>query len=365
MSKDDTPTEGLSKEERKAQKAARKAEKEARRAEKAEKKDKGKGRAEEEGDVKPPTVEGTAAEARSETKEERKARKAREKAEKAGKGEGDQDKKNKKDKKEKKDKKRKREEADAPAEATETDEGQAGAEPGAVDGDSTVSGGPSAEPKKPKKAKKSKLEKAREKEKKDQDAAEAVAQAGAKGEAPSGIFGDASLSDQAKKNIYYAHLFSLSQAEEDESKKAETGWKFNKAKQNWLMRNVFSADEIPDQYHDVVLGYLKTAQGRSRSSLIEAAQKIVSPPEPETTTSIPAAADGTASAAAVGDVDMADSSAETATPGAEDNKTDAVEKADNDAESAQNASPAEAKNDAKVAKQKERAQKLLDVMKSV
>lgn len=78
------------------------------------------------------------------------------------------------------------------------------------------------------------------------------------------IFTDSSLSDQAKKSekelsflhvhaggscgstffldIFYAHLFALSQSPSPAPN--TPSWKFSKAKQNWLMRNIFSDIEV-------------------------------------------------------------------------------------------------------------------------
>lgn len=79
------------------------------------------------------------------------------------------------------------------------------------------------------------------------------------------IFTDSSLSDQAKKSenelplstcvcrfaharptfpadIFYAHLFALSQSPSPAPN--APSWKFSKAKQNWLMRNIFNHIEV-------------------------------------------------------------------------------------------------------------------------
>ncbi|WWC70947.1 uncharacterized protein I206_104899 [Kwoniella pini CBS 10737] len=111
------------------------------------------------------------------------------------------------------------------------------------------------------------------------------------------IFQDEELSDQSKKNIYYAQLYSnrstndnnnnnISNENEKENEKEIINWKFNKAKQNWLIRNIFSNEEIPIKYLDIVLSYLKTVQGLSRNNLIESAKKIITPSSEDTTSSI-------------------------------------------------------------------------------
>ncbi|AFR94832.1 nucleolar protein [Cryptococcus neoformans C23] len=109
------------------------------------------------------------------------------------------------------------------------------------------------------------------------------------------IFTDSSLSDQAKKNIFYAHLFTLSQSPSPAPN--TPSWKFSKAKQNWLMRNIFSDIEVPETYFEVVLGYLKTTHGHSRNTLIEQAKKILEPPQVPPTESVDPAAEETADVA--------------------------------------------------------------------
>lgn len=89
-------------------------------------------------------------------------------------------------------------------------------------------------------------------------------QAAPEGSEGTTIFTDSSLSDQAKKSenesfslhvyagcscgptflldIFYAHLFALSQSPSPAPN--TPSWKFSKAKQNWLMRNIFSNIEV-------------------------------------------------------------------------------------------------------------------------
>jgi len=49
-------------------------------------------------------------------------------------------------------------------------------------------------------------------------------------------------------------------------------WKFNKARQNWLIRNVWSSETVPDIYFPLVLKYLANVQGGSREKLRESCQ---------------------------------------------------------------------------------------------
>ncbi|OCF57063.1 hypothetical protein L486_05922 [Kwoniella mangroviensis CBS 10435] len=128
------------------------------------------------------------------------------------------------------------------------------------------------------KKKKTKLEKALEAEATAENNSSDHAKIGEEEGGAKGIFEDGSLSDQAKKNIYYAHLYSISRQPGVEGELEGVNWKFSKAKQNWLIRNIFSADEIPDKYVELVLNYLKTIQGLSKTNVIESANKIINPP---------------------------------------------------------------------------------------
>ncbi|KAF9452212.1 hypothetical protein P691DRAFT_661563 [Macrolepiota fuliginosa MF-IS2] len=71
---------------------------------------------------------------------------------------------------------------------------------------------------------------------------------------------DTGLSDQARKALGYA----FSQFHDP------TQWKFNKARQNWLVRNFWSTNSIPEKYEDLVIQYLSAVQGNTRENLIKA-----------------------------------------------------------------------------------------------
>lgn len=58
-----------------------------------------------------------------------------------------------------------------------------------------------------------------------------------------------------------------------------TAWKFNKARQNWLLRNFFDPSLVPEAYVDVVVGYLKTVQGRARSEIETKAKEVIEGPK--------------------------------------------------------------------------------------
>ncbi|KAG8936644.1 hypothetical protein FRC03_008319 [Tulasnella sp. 419] len=82
---------------------------------------------------------------------------------------------------------------------------------------------------------------------------------------------DPSLSEQTVKGLLYAKSYVASREDSGLS------WKFNKAKQNWLMRHVFEREHIPDTYFDLALAYLKSIQGGSRDALRKSCDIILNP----------------------------------------------------------------------------------------
>ncbi|RPD61857.1 hypothetical protein L226DRAFT_571264 [Lentinus tigrinus ALCF2SS1-7] len=92
---------------------------------------------------------------------------------------------------------------------------------------------------------------------------------------------DQSLSEQAQKALHYA----FTQFEDPSS------WKFNKARQNWLIRNVWSDQAIPDTFIPLVTKYLQGVQGGSRESLVKSCREALEPPQPASTTDTEAAAE--------------------------------------------------------------------------
>jgi len=59
-------------------------------------------------------------------------------------------------------------------------------------------------------------------------------------------------------------------------KHPEIEWKFNKARQNWLVRHVWDPAVLPDKDFKNVRKYLKTTQGAVRKELIEQCNAVVS-----------------------------------------------------------------------------------------
>ncbi|EKM80471.1 hypothetical protein AGABI1DRAFT_106643 [Agaricus bisporus var. burnettii JB137-S8] len=46
-------------------------------------------------------------------------------------------------------------------------------------------------------------------------------------------------------------------------------WKFNKAKQNWLVRNLWNFQSIPEKYENLVVKYLSAVQGNTRENILK------------------------------------------------------------------------------------------------
>ncbi|OJT10516.1 hypothetical protein TRAPUB_12954 [Trametes pubescens] len=82
--------------------------------------------------------------------------------------------------------------------------------------------------------------------------------------------GDEALSEQAQKALDYA----FTQFEEPDS------WKFNKARQNWIIRNVWSEEAIPDAYLPLASKYLQGVQGGAREALLKSCQEAIDAPQP-------------------------------------------------------------------------------------
>jgi len=85
---------------------------------------------------------------------------------------------------------------------------------------------------------------------------------------------DATLSDQSKKALGYVF-----------SQTTDPAWKFNKARQNWIIRNLWTSESIPEKYIPSVAEYLSKVQGRVRETLIESCNKVLTPSAPEDTES--------------------------------------------------------------------------------
>ncbi|PPQ63976.1 hypothetical protein CVT24_009099 [Panaeolus cyanescens] len=106
---------------------------------------------------------------------------------------------------------------------------------------------------------------------------------------------DESLSTQARKGLEYAFLQMNKPAK----------WKFNKARQNWLIRNIWSPEnviyfstaskllfiheiyQIPELYMPLLCKYLSNVQGGSREKLKSSCQSALNPEVPKPDTEAP------------------------------------------------------------------------------
>ncbi|KIJ19995.1 hypothetical protein PAXINDRAFT_7259 [Paxillus involutus ATCC 200175] len=77
---------------------------------------------------------------------------------------------------------------------------------------------------------------------------------------------DESLAEQSRKALSYAYQRFL----DPES------WKFNKARQNWLIRNVWSENAIPEIYVPLLTKYLADIKGSAREKLIGSCNSKIS-----------------------------------------------------------------------------------------
>ncbi|KIJ54037.1 hypothetical protein M422DRAFT_25021 [Sphaerobolus stellatus SS14] len=77
--------------------------------------------------------------------------------------------------------------------------------------------------------------------------------------------GDEDLPESATKALIY--VYSRVSSSPD--------WKFNKARQNWIIRNIFDDQSIPEIYFSSCLKYLSTAQGNTREVLIKNSKLII------------------------------------------------------------------------------------------
>ncbi|KAF8165011.1 hypothetical protein B0H34DRAFT_793447 [Crassisporium funariophilum] len=76
---------------------------------------------------------------------------------------------------------------------------------------------------------------------------------------------DKELNNQSRKALEYAFT----------QMNRPSKWKFNKARQNWLIRNVWSPDFVPESYFPLVTKYLTNVQGGSRDKLKETCQTYI------------------------------------------------------------------------------------------
>ncbi|KAG7448995.1 uncharacterized protein BT62DRAFT_656456 [Guyanagaster necrorhizus] len=76
---------------------------------------------------------------------------------------------------------------------------------------------------------------------------------------------DSLLSEQARRALEYA----FTQFHRPKH------WKFHKARQNWLLRNIWSPTAVPDPHLPLVAKYLAGVQGRARENLVNTCRSHV------------------------------------------------------------------------------------------
>ncbi|KAG2058939.1 hypothetical protein BDR06DRAFT_875433 [Suillus hirtellus] len=86
---------------------------------------------------------------------------------------------------------------------------------------------------------------------------------------------DESLSNQSRKALSYAYARF-----ED-----PPNWKFNKAKQIWLIKRLWSEEMIPEKYFALVTKYLADVKGGIRDNLIQMCNSVVASETPDPVTS--------------------------------------------------------------------------------
>ncbi|KAG1892747.1 hypothetical protein F4604DRAFT_1565541 [Suillus subluteus] len=85
---------------------------------------------------------------------------------------------------------------------------------------------------------------------------------------------DESLPDQSRKALSYAYARF-----ED-----PPNWKFNKAKQIWLIKRLWSEEMIPEKYFTLVIKYLADVKGGIRDNLVQMCNSIVTLETPDPVT---------------------------------------------------------------------------------
>ncbi|AMD20013.1 HCL138Cp [Eremothecium sinecaudum] len=58
-----------------------------------------------------------------------------------------------------------------------------------------------------------------------------------------------------------------------------SAWKFSKQKQNWLLKNLFNMEAIPQEYDVLLIEYVRSLIGHARAIVIERCKKIIAKPE--------------------------------------------------------------------------------------
>ncbi|CAE6521297.1 unnamed protein product [Rhizoctonia solani] len=79
---------------------------------------------------------------------------------------------------------------------------------------------------------------------------------------------DETLPDFAQRGLAYAYQYAQHVSLTSKSERAaKRPWKFNKARQNWILRNITDPTVIPDPYLTISLIYVTNIQGGARDEL--------------------------------------------------------------------------------------------------
>ncbi|KDR83392.1 hypothetical protein GALMADRAFT_235499 [Galerina marginata CBS 339.88] len=76
---------------------------------------------------------------------------------------------------------------------------------------------------------------------------------------------DTNLNNQSRKALEYAFT----------QMNRPSKWKFNKARQNWLIRNIWAPEALPEVYFPLAVKYLAAVQGGSREKLTQTCQSYI------------------------------------------------------------------------------------------
>ncbi|KAG9101181.1 hypothetical protein FS749_009643 [Ceratobasidium sp. UAMH 11750] len=101
---------------------------------------------------------------------------------------------------------------------------------------------------------------------------------------------DASLPELSQRGLAYAYQYAQHiSLPSDSARAAQQPWKFNKGRQNWIIRNVTDPAVVPDQYLALAMVYIDSIKGGARDVLKktcktttkETKAAAVSQPEPD------------------------------------------------------------------------------------
>ncbi|KAG8770105.1 hypothetical protein FRC12_004516 [Ceratobasidium sp. 428] len=79
---------------------------------------------------------------------------------------------------------------------------------------------------------------------------------------------DGSLPELSQRGLVYAYQYAQHVSlPSDTARAAQQPWKFNKGRQNWIIRNVTEPTVIPDSYLALTMAYVDSIKGGARNTL--------------------------------------------------------------------------------------------------